>query len=42
MKYKGLEKRDIYQKLGAHLASKGFNWDTIKESIDEYLTKDNF
>ncbi len=42
MKYKGLEKKDIYQKLGAHLASKGFNWDTIKESIDEYLTKDNF
>jgi len=42
MKYKGLEKREIYQKLGAHLASKGFNWDIIKRSIDEYLSNVNF
>ena len=37
MKYKGLEKKDIYQKLGSHLASKGFNWDTIKQSIDSCI-----
>lgn len=34
-KYKHLEKRELYQKLGAFLARKGFDWDTIKESIDE-------
>ena len=32
---KGLEKQEIYQKLGRYLASKGFNWDIIKKSIDE-------
>lgn len=37
IKYKGLEKRDIYQKLGSHLASKGFNWDIIKQSIDSCI-----
>jgi regulatory protein len=31
---KGLQKQEIYQKLGRYLASKGFNWDTIKKSID--------
>jgi len=34
-----LPKQEIYQKLGRHLASKGFNWDTIKKSIDEILDK---
>lgn len=36
-KYIGLEKQVIYQKLGAFLARRGFNWDTIKKSIDEGL-----
>jgi regulatory protein len=31
---KGLPKQEIYQKLGRYLASKGFNWDTIKKAID--------
>jgi regulatory protein len=31
---KGLPKQEIYEKLGRYLASKGFNWDTIKKSID--------
>lgn len=36
---KDLPKQEIYQKLGRFLASKGFNWDTIKKSIDEVLGK---
>lgn len=36
---RGLSKEKIYQKLGRFLASKGFNWDTIKKSIDEILDK---
>jgi len=36
---KGLAKQEIYQKLGRYLASKGFNWDTIKKSIDDMLGK---
>ena len=31
---KGLSKNEIYQKLGRYLASKGFNWDTVKKAID--------
>ena len=31
---KNLPKQEIYQKLGRYLASKGFNWDTIKKAID--------
>lgn len=38
-KYKDLPKYEIYQKLGPFLARKGFNYDTIKASIDEILTK---
>ena len=38
-KFKGLPKQEIYQKLGRFLASKGFNWDTIKKSIDDILEK---
>ncbi len=34
-----LTKDKIYEKLGRYLASKGFNWDTIKKSIDEILSK---
>lgn len=36
-KYRSLEKREIYNKLGSHLARKGFDWDTIKKSIDDEL-----
>jgi regulatory protein len=36
---KDLSKQEIYQKLGRYLASKGFNWDTIKKAIDEVLDK---
>ena len=35
----GMTKEMIYQKLGRYLASKGFDWDTIKQSIDELLFK---
>jgi regulatory protein len=38
-KHKNSPKQEIYQKLGQYLASKGFNWDTIKKSIDEILDK---
>lgn len=38
-RYKNLPKQEIYQKLGRFLASKGFDWDTIKQSIDEVLDK---
>jgi regulatory protein len=33
------DKRKIYEKLGRFLASKGFDWDTIKEVIDRSLSK---
>ncbi len=36
---KGLDRQKIYEKLGRFLASKGFNWDIIKKSIDEILDK---
>ena len=35
----GMTREEIYQKLGRYLASKGFNWDIIKKSIDESLDK---
>ena len=37
-KYKNMEKQEIYQKLGAFLARRGFGWDTIKKSIDDSLS----
>lgn len=36
---KNLPKQEMYQKLGRYLASKGFDWDTIKKVIDEMLAK---
>lgn len=36
-RYKGLDKQKMYEKLGRYLASKGFGWETIKQSIDEVL-----
>lgn len=35
----GMTRDEVYQKLGRYLTSKGFNWDTIKKSIDEVLGK---
>jgi regulatory protein len=34
---KNLPKEEIYKKLGGSLARKGFDWETIKTSIDEAL-----
>lgn len=36
-RYKGLPKEEIYQKLGSFLARRGFDYDMIKQSIDEVL-----
>jgi regulatory protein len=36
-KYKDLSRQEIYQKLGGFLARRGFDWDTIKKSIDDSL-----
>lgn len=36
-RYKGISRQEIYQKLGGYLARRGFNWDTIKKSIDDSL-----
>ena len=33
------DKRKVYEKLGRFLASKGFDWDTVKQVIDRVLTK---
>jgi regulatory protein len=38
-KYKGLKKYEIYKKLGSYLAQKGFDWDTIKKSIDDAFSE---
>lgn len=36
-KYRDFPKQIIYQKLGGFLARRGFDWDTIKKSIDDGL-----
>lgn len=33
------DERKVYEKLSRFLASKGFDWDTIKEVIDQVLVK---
>ncbi len=38
-RYAGLPRQEIYQKLVGFLSRKGFDWDTIKASIDEILPK---
>ena len=38
-RFRNLTKQEIYQKLGRYLASKGFDWETIKQSIDEVILK---
>lgn len=37
-RYKKLPRQEIYQKLGAVLARRGFDWETIKKAIDEVFT----
>lgn len=39
-RYKNLEKKEICQKLGAFLARRGFDWDIIKQSIDEVIREE--
>lgn len=39
IRLKGLPKEKVYQKLARFLASKGFDWETIKKSIDEVVKK---
>lgn len=36
-RFKDLPKNVIYQKLGGFLSRRGFDWDTIEESIDDVL-----
>lgn len=36
-KYKEMDKREIYQKLGTHLARKGFSYDVIKKVLNDNL-----
>ncbi len=35
----GMTNEVVYQKLGSYLARRGFDWETIKKSIDEVLEK---
>lgn len=39
-KYKNLDKREIYQKLGSFLARKGFDFGTLKKAIDEVIGRE--
>ncbi len=38
-RYKHLSRQKLYQKLGAYLARRGFDWQTIKKSIDSELNR---
>lgn len=38
-RYKGLSRQELYQKLGGFLARRGFDWETIKQAIDEVVKK---
>ena len=37
LKYKDLPRQKIYEKMGRYLASKGFDWEIIRESIDDLI-----
>ena len=39
-KYHGMDRQQIYQKLGAYLGRRGFSWDLIRKSIDRHLEKE--
>jgi regulatory protein len=42
IRYKGLPKPELYQKLGGFLARRGFSWETIKTCIDQcYQNNEN-
>ena len=38
-RYSHLSKQEIYQKLGAFLARRGFDWETIRRALDATLSK---
>lgn len=38
-KYKGLSKQEVFPKLGGFLSRRGFDYDTIKASIDDIFKK---
>ncbi len=38
-RYKDLSRQELYQKLGSFLARRGFDFDTIKQVIDEVVSK---
>ncbi len=37
VRYKGMTKYEIYQKLGGFLSRRGFDWETIKAAIDQTM-----
>lgn len=39
-RFRNLSKQEIYQKLGGFLARRGFDWETIKQVIDELIFKE--
>ena len=39
-KYRGMDRQRIYQKLGGFLSRRGFDYDTIKNAIDEFISKE--
>jgi len=39
-KYSGMQKQELYQKLGGVLARKGFNWNVTKKAIDDVLNEE--
>lgn len=39
-KYKGLERQKVYQRLGGFLSRRGFDYDTIKKAIDEFIPRE--
>lgn len=38
-RYSHLSRREFYQKMGALLARRGFDWETIKKSLDSVLIR---
>lgn len=39
LRYQHLSRQEIYQKLGAFLARRGFDWETIRKSLDAVLPR---
>ncbi|MBI4080906.1 MAG: regulatory protein RecX [Candidatus Levybacteria bacterium] len=39
-RYKGIPKNEVYKKLGGFLARRGFDWETIKRSIDHCMKEE--